>query len=88
MHEYSTIRPDPLYVKSTYVPPFLHIASFAPPEPTSAPAAASQCPPLPSPAHHDPEITNKNKRFEIVSLHTENNGNLVSESLSILDMES
>ena len=72
-----------------YVPPFLHIASFAPPEPTSAPVAASQCPPLSVPAHHDPEITdNINKRFEIVSINTENNNNLVSESLSILDMES
>ena len=71
-----------------YVPPFLHIASFAPPEPTSAPAAASQCPPLSAPAHHDPKITDINKRFEIVSINTENNDNLVSESLSILDMES
>ena len=37
------------------LPPFLHIASFAPPEPASAPAAAFQCPPLPSQAHHDPK---------------------------------
>ena len=37
------------------LPPFLHIASVAPPEPASAPAAASQCPLLPSQAHHDPK---------------------------------
>ena len=46
-------------IREKLLPPFLHIASFALPEPASAPAAAFQCPPLPSPAHHDPEVIKK-----------------------------
>lgn len=38
------------------LPPFLRISSSAAQVPTSAPAAVSQCPPLPSPAHHGPGV--------------------------------
>ena len=47
-------------IKVKYVvhilPPFLRISSSAAQVPTSAPAAVSQCPPSPSPAHHGPGV--------------------------------
>ena len=51
-------------IREKLLPPFLHIASFALPEPASAPVGAFQCPPLPSPARHDPEVIQKKKTLQ------------------------